>query len=49
MRSGEIYILENITEGLDKAAWAYSEMMRGNTLDKNMVAATGADGGDFKI
>ena len=49
VRSGEICILENITGGLDKAAWAYGEMMRGNTSDKNMVAATDAVGGDFKI
>ncbi len=45
VRSGEIYILENITEGLDKAGWAYSEMMRGNTVGKNMVAVADADGG----
>ena len=38
VRSGEITILENITEGLPKAGWAYSEMMRGATIGKNLVA-----------
>jgi NADPH-dependent curcumin reductase CurA len=38
VRSGEIQILENITEGLPNAGWAYSEMMRGATIGKNLVA-----------
>jgi NADPH-dependent curcumin reductase CurA len=38
VRAGEITILENITEGLPKAGWAYSEMMRGATIGKNLVA-----------
>ena len=38
VRSGEIQILENITEGLSNAGWAYSEMMRGATIGKNLVA-----------
>ena len=38
VRSGEIKILENITEGLPNAGWAYSEMMRGATIGKNLVA-----------
>ena len=38
VRSGEIHILENITEGLPNAGWAYSEMMRGATIGKNLVA-----------
>ena len=38
VRSGEITVLENITEGLPKAGWAYSEMMRGATIGKNLVA-----------
>ena len=38
VRSGEIHILENITEGLPSAGWAYSEMMRGATIGKNLVA-----------
>ena len=38
VRSGEIKILENITEGLPSAGWAYSEMMRGATIGKNLVA-----------
>ena len=38
VRSGELTILENITEGLDNAGLAYSEMMRGATVGKNLVA-----------
>ncbi|MBM12986.1 MAG: NADP-dependent oxidoreductase [Halieaceae bacterium] len=38
VRSGEIKILENITQGLPNAGWAYSEMMRGATIGKNVVA-----------
>jgi len=38
VRSGEIKILENITEGLPNAGWAYSQMMRGATIGKNLVA-----------
>ena len=38
VRAGDIHILENITEGLARAGWAYSEMMRGATIGKNLVA-----------
>jgi len=38
VRAGKITVLENITEGLPKAGWAYSEMMRGATIGKNLVA-----------
>ena len=38
VRAGEITVLENITEGLPNAGWAYSEMMRGATIGKNLVA-----------
>ena len=38
VRAGEIKILENITQGLPQAGWAYSEMMRGATIGKNLVA-----------
>ena len=38
VRGGQIRILENITEGLPNAGWAYSEMMRGATIGKNLVA-----------
>ncbi len=38
VRAGKITILENITEGLPNAGWAYSEMMRGATIGKNLVA-----------
>ena len=38
VRAGKITVLENITEGLAKAGWAYSEMMRGATIGKNLVA-----------
>jgi NADPH-dependent curcumin reductase CurA len=38
VRGGQIHILENITEGLPNAGWAYSEMMRGATIGKNLVA-----------
>lgn len=38
VRAGDIQILENITEGLASAGWAYSEMMRGATIGKNLVA-----------
>ena len=38
VRSGDIKILENITEGLPNAGLAYSEMMRGVTIGKNLVA-----------
>jgi NADPH-dependent curcumin reductase CurA len=38
VRSGDITVLENITEGLDNAGLAYSEMMRGATVGKNLVA-----------
>ena len=38
VRSGELTVLENITEGLDNAGIAYSEMMRGATVGKNLVA-----------
>ncbi len=34
---GQIKILENITEGLGNAGWAYSEMMKGSTIGKNLV------------
>ena len=44
VRSGEIHILENITEGLPNAGWAYSEMMRGATIGKNLVAMDLQDG-----
>ena len=44
VRSGEIKILENITEGLSNAGWAYSEMMRGATIGKNLVAMDLAEG-----
>ena len=44
VRSGEIKILENITEGLPNAGWAYSEMMRGATIGKNLVAMDLAEG-----
>ena len=44
VRSGEIHILENITEGLPNAGWAYSEMMRGATMGKNLVAMDLKDG-----
>ena len=44
VRAGEITVLENITEGLPNAGWAYSEMMRGATIGKNLVAMDlGAD------
>ena len=46
VRSGEIIILENITEGLPKAGWAYSEMMRGATIGKNLVAMDLQEGED---
>lgn len=38
VRAGEIKILENITRGLPQVGWAYSEMMRGATIGKNLVA-----------
>jgi NADPH-dependent curcumin reductase CurA len=38
LRAGDIQILENITDGLGNAGWAYSEMMRGATIGKNLVA-----------
>ena len=34
---GKITVLENITEGLPNAGVAYSEMMRGSTIGKNLV------------
>ena len=34
---GKITILENITEGLPNAGQAYSDMMKGNTIGKNLV------------
>lgn len=38
VRAGDLHILENITQGLARAGWAYSEMMRGATIGKNLVA-----------
>ena len=37
VESGDIKVLENITEGLPNAGWAYSEMMKGATIGKNLV------------
>ena len=37
LEQGELKILENITEGLPNAGWAYSEMMKGATIGKNLV------------
>lgn len=34
---GKIKVLENITEGLPHAGYAYSEMMKGATIGKNLV------------
>jgi NADPH-dependent curcumin reductase CurA len=38
VRSGELKVVENITHGLGNAGWAYSQMMRGATIGKNLVA-----------
>ncbi|MFU8765257.1 MAG: MDR family NADP-dependent oxidoreductase [Haliea sp.] len=35
--SGEIKVLENITEGIANSGLAYSEMMKGRTIGKNLV------------
>jgi hypothetical protein len=35
--NGQLKVLENITEGLPNAGWAYSEMMKGATIGKNLV------------
>ncbi len=34
---GEIKILENVTVGLERAGEAYSNMMKGETIGKNLV------------
>ncbi len=35
--AGDIRILENVTEGIANAGYAYSEMMKGATIGKNLV------------
>ncbi|MEM9759137.1 MAG: NADP-dependent oxidoreductase [Pseudomonadota bacterium] len=37
LASGDIEVLENITEGLENTGMAYSEMMQGRTIGKNLV------------
>jgi len=37
VEQGEITVLENITEGLPNAGRAYSDMMKGATVGKNLV------------
>lgn len=39
--SGRMKVLENITHGIERAGEAYSRMMRGDTVGKNLVAVDG--------
>lgn len=42
---GRIKVLENITQGIANSGWAYSEMMKGKTIGKNLVELDVPEGG----